>query len=147
MVNSRHPDQRSYRTLRLTFEYEGGAVRLVSRQSVEMITPAPHPTPITAGQTGFWYELRDHAGRVIYQRALHNPIRFDVEVFSDDPEEPIHRRPVDNLRGTFELLVPDTLEGDTVVIFSSPLDPERAAAPATELSRVSLRQGPKDEVV
>ncbi|MDQ6907015.1 MAG: hypothetical protein M3176_09315 [Chloroflexota bacterium] len=147
MVNSRRPDQKSYRTLRLTFEYAGRAVRLVSRQSVEMVTPAPNPTPISEGQTGFWYELRDHAGRILYQRALHNPIRFDVEVFSNDPKEPIHRRPVDNPRGTFELLVPDTLEGDTVVIFSSPHDPERAAEPAVELSRVSLRQEPKDEVV
>jgi hypothetical protein len=131
--------ERFYRTLRLTFAYEGSAVRLVSRMSVEMLLPKPNAVPIREGQSGFWYELRDNRDRVLYQRAVHNPIRFDVEIFPEDQKEPIRRRALANPRGTFDLLVPDVPEGDSVVLFSSPSEPERSTGPAHELGRFSLK--------
>lgn len=141
------PQQPSLRTLRLTFEYEGERVRLVARQSVAKRTPSPSLTPIRQGQSGFWYELRDQSGSVLYQRALHNPIRFDAEVFSNDPNEPaIRRTPRVNPRGVFELLVPEIDEGIEVVAFSSPLRADAAMGPATELFRVALAE-PNDRAV
>jgi hypothetical protein len=137
--------QQSKRTLRLTFSYEGSAVRLVSRQSVEMITPPANAVSIKEGQTGFWYELHDQEGHLLYQRAVQNPIRFDVEVFSDDPQQSISRQKVDNPRGTFVLFVPDIPQGYSVVLFSSPLNPEEATQPAKELVRYIVAQEPKGE--
>lgn len=137
--------RQSNRTLRLTFSYEGSAVRLVSRQSVEMITPPSSPVVIREGQTGFWYELRDREGHPLYQRAAHNPIRFDVEVFSDDPQQSITRQKVDNPRGTFVLFVPDTPEGYSIVLFSSPLNPEEATQPAKELASFPVAREPEGE--
>jgi len=142
---STRASQQSKRTLRLTFSYEGSVVRLVSRQSVEMITPPASSVPIREGQTGFWYELRDQGGHLLYQRAVQNPIRFDVEVFSDDPQQSISRQKVDNPRGTFVLFVPDIPEGYSVVLFSSPLNPEEATQPAKELARFIVAQEPKGE--
>lgn len=139
MTSERPQAPRPPRTLRLTFEYEGDQVRLISRQSVQMRTPPPHPTSIQPGQSGFWYEVRDRDDRVLYQRALHSPIQTDTEVFSNEPGATIHRRPIENPRGTFEILVPDLPEGESVVLFSSPLEPERALRPAEEISRVELR--------
>jgi hypothetical protein len=134
---------RSSRTLRLTFGYEGSTVRLVSLMSVEMITPPASLTPIHEGQSGFWYELRDQTGRVLYQRPLHNPIRVEAEVFPENQTEPIRHVALRDPRGTFDLLVPDIAEGDSVVLFSSPLKPEDSAAPARELARFRLKDEPK----
>jgi hypothetical protein len=134
------------RTLRLTFAYEGATVHLLSRMSVEMITPAASPTPMRDGQTGFWYELRDRAGRILYQRAMQNPIQVDAEIFPEDQGRTISRVPIRQPRGTFTLLVPDLVEGDTLVLYSSPLEPAKATAPASEIARFQLKEKPKDEV-
>jgi len=131
---------RSSHTLRLTFAYEGSTVRMVSQLRVEMITPPASPTPIHEGQSGFWYELRDQSGRALYQQAMHNPIRVEAEVFPENQSEPIRHVEIRNPRGTFDLLVPDIAEGDTVVLFSSPLKPEDSAAPTRELARFGLKE-------
>lgn len=127
------------RTLRLTFAYDKSDVQLVSRQTVDMMLPPPSPTALREGQTGFWYELRDQEEHILYQRAVQNPIRFDEEIFTDDLKQSITRQPVDDPRGIFTLLVPNTPDGHAVVLFSSPLNPEAAAQPAKELVRFALR--------
>jgi hypothetical protein len=140
MPDSQQRFERFHQTLRLTFEYQGETISLVGRSSVEMLLPSAVKTPIHQGQSGFWYELRDRQDRVLYQRAIHNPIRFEREIFPENPEEPIRRAKVANPRGVFDLLVPDVPEGEIVVLFSSPFEPERSAAPASELFRVSIKQ-------
>src|ERR1041385_7131622 len=110
------PAQRPYtHALRLTFEYEGSSIKLVSTQKVEMIVPPTHPLEGTEGQTGFWFTLSDAQGKAVYRRVVHNPIQFDREVFSNDPKNPsVHRVPVDKPKGTFVVLVPDIQEARTV---------------------------------
>ncbi len=133
------------RTLRLTFSYEGHNVRLVSRQSVEMIPPSSDPITLEEERSGFWYELQDKQGRVLYRRVVHNPIRFEAEVFSHHPEVPLTRTKIDNPQGMFQLLVPETHEAATLVLFSSPLEPEFAGEPARELARFQLTPGNEDQ--
>jgi hypothetical protein len=74
---------------------------------------------------------------------MQNPIRVEAEVFPENQNEPIRRVAIKTPRGTFDLLVPDTPEGDTVVLFSSPLEPEKSFAPARELARFSLKEESK----
>jgi hypothetical protein len=126
------------RTIRLTFSYEGNNVRLISRQSVNMIPPPSDPLNGYEGQAGFWYLLTDTKGRTLYRRVIENPIKFDVEVFSDDPKVSITRRKLDSPRGIFVLLVPEIREAHWLVLVSSPLEPEIAAEPAKELVRFDL---------
>ena len=134
------PEARSYnKALRLTFEYEGSNVKLVSVQSVDMILPPSHPLETKDAQSGFWFTLSDGQGKPVYRRALQNPIRYDREVFSNDPAHPsIQRVPVDKPKGTFVMLVPDVPEARTVQLFSHPLEPAAHALPAKELARFTI---------
>jgi hypothetical protein len=137
------------RTLRLTFSYQGNQVQLISRQSVEMISPPSEPIVGEEEQAGFWYELRDAQDLILYRRAINNPIEFAVEVRTDDPERPLARQQITDPQGIFVLLMPDLTEARTLVIFSSPLEPEAAIAiaPARELARFNITQNPESEEV
>lgn len=131
--------QNQNRTLRLTFAYEGHNVTLISQQSAEMIPPPSEPEPLQEGLSGFWYELQDENGQTLFQRVTYNPIRFETTVYSNEPEITMSMTKVDDPRGTFELLVPVIKEARTIVLFCSPLEPELASEPATELIRFELK--------
>jgi hypothetical protein len=138
------PETRSYtKALRLTFEYEGSTVKLVSTQKVDMILPPSHPLETKEEQSGFWFTLSDAQGKPVYRRIVNNPIRYDREVFSNDAKHPsIMRVPVKKPKGTFVMLVPDVAEARTVQLFSHPLEPEAAARglAARELARFTITQ-------
>ena len=128
----------NFPTLRLTFSYEGSDVQLVSRQSVEIVPLPSDPIHAQEPRTGFWYELRDVKGLTLYRRTTQNPIKFATEVRSDDPEHPLMWQKVSEPKGSFMLLMPDLKEAQTLVLFSSPLDPEEATGPAKEITRFDL---------
>jgi hypothetical protein len=132
---------RQNRALRLTFEYEDSNVRLISRQSVEMVVPPSDAIQNYEGQKGFWYELRDEKDHTLYRRVIHNPIKFDVEVFYDDPENPITRREVKQPRGTFFLAIPDLEQAVTLTLHSSQLESKTALQSAQEIARFDLKPG------
>jgi hypothetical protein len=146
-LDQRDNSKQWQRTLCFSFSYEGGSVQLIVQRSIDMRPPPPERVPILQGQSGFWYELRDTQDRMIYQRAAYNPIRFDIEVFSDDQPGTISRRRLPRPHGTFELLAPDLPEARTLVVFSSPPEPEAATRPATELIRLNIARGPSPEVI
>jgi hypothetical protein len=143
-VAAQPPETRSYnKALRLTFEYEGSSVKLVSTQRVDMILPPSHPLETKEEQSGFWFTLSDAQGKSVYRRAMSNPIRYDREVFSNDPAHPsIQRVPVEKPKGTFVMLVPDVSNARTVQLFSHPLEPAAAARglPARELAKFTITQ-------
>jgi hypothetical protein len=124
--------------IRLTFEYDGEDIRLISRQHVDMLVPPTDAIEGYEGQQGFWAEVRDAEETTLYRQVLHSPIRYDAEVFSNDPERTIERVPVERATGVFSVLVPDFREADHLALMSSPPErPELRAA--TERLRVSLR--------
>lgn len=126
------------RALRLLIEYDGRKLAVRERQQVEMATPPSDPLRGYDGQSGFWYELRDAKGRVLYRRIVNNPIRYEAE--AHDPETGIRRYPIEKPRGVFAVLVPVLPEADSLVVVSSPLDPGKSAAPAEPLARIPLGQ-------
>jgi hypothetical protein len=128
-------------TYRLTFGYDRDRVELLDRQRVDMVAPPGEPEPVPRRAAGFWVELRDQRGRRLYQRVVHQPLRFEVEIFPERRGDAITRRAVDHPRGTFSLLVPDLPDAETVVLFSSPLEPEKSGEAARELLSVELRGG------
>ncbi|CAM5386167.1 hypothetical protein SGRIM128S_09626 [Streptomyces griseomycini] len=91
-------------TVRLIFEYEGTDIRLISRRRVAMMPPPSDPLREREDAQGFWVEVRDAQQRPLYRRVMCDPVRRDVEVFSDEPEYSIARVPVDEparpLRGS-----------------------------------------------
>ena len=146
MKTGTQPTKQQNRSLRLTFSYEGSDVRLVSKQNIEMLSPPSDPIRAQEEQAGFWYELRDAEGRTLYRRVIQNPIKFAFEVRSD-PERPLAWQKMSEPRGDFVLLMPELEQGKTLVLFSSPLEPEGDLGPAKELTRFNLEQVPNGKRV
>jgi hypothetical protein len=97
-----------------------------------MVTP-PVVTPIPKqGQSGYWIQVTDASGRIVYHRPLHSPIAVDTEAFSADRQQSIARVPLARREGQFTVLVPDLAEAATFALHG-PIDPELPSAPAQEL--------------
>ncbi|HKP66186.1 MAG TPA: hypothetical protein VJX31_06135 [Casimicrobiaceae bacterium] len=123
--------------LRLTFTYEGTQIRIAGSERVAMIVPAPIATPPERGQSGYWFEIRDDAGRIVYHRPLHQPLAVDAEVFSADPRQSIARVPSSRREGQFTILIPDTQDARTFELYG-PADPARPELAATTLLRTDV---------
>jgi hypothetical protein len=126
-------DLPSNQAVRVTLSYQGKELRLVSRKVLSMRIPPSGPLEIPEKQAGFWFQVEDANGHLLYRRVMHNPIQFDTETPSDDPERPLKRVPLSEPRGTFFLLVPFLREARTVRIFSSPFEPGKATEPPGEI--------------
>lgn len=125
-------------TVRVTIAYRGQDLRLASRQTVTMRTLPSHELQVPEKQSGFWFQVEDGSGRVIYRRVMQNPIRYDTETISDDPQHPLMRVEVADPDGMFFLLVPLLREAQVVRVFSSPLEPHKDADPAVEILAFDL---------
>ncbi|HEY0080284.1 MAG TPA: hypothetical protein VGB73_16865 [Pyrinomonadaceae bacterium] len=147
MSSKRETGARRTRSLRLIFAYEGGSVRLVGRQSVEMIPPPSDSLAGREGETGFWYELRDSQGRALYRRLMQNPIQYSTEVLSNDPMRPVERRDVQEPRGVFVLISPDIEEAQTLALFSAPSERNELGRSSRIIGEFDLKQdaGGKEE--
>jgi hypothetical protein len=92
------------------------------------------------GQPGLAGVQRHAQDRPLYRRVIHNPMREDVEVFSEDPKQSVARRTVPNRKGVFVVVVPDTEEGHTVTLSGSPRRARLAHQLAREIARFALRK-------
>lgn len=125
--------------IRLLVAYDGDQLNVIDRRRVEMTTPASDPIQGFAGQSGFWYELRDANDNVLYRRIAENPVKQEVEAF--EPDGSATRHVVDRPSGVFTVLVPDIPEADHVAIVSGPLTARQTFdRPAELLTRLPLRE-------
>src|SRR5262245_51901403 len=86
---------------RLTFEYDGDQIRLVSEQHVRMIVPSSQPPEQAGAAGGLQVLLRDQQDQPVLRLARSNPIQHDAEVFSPPgAERSIERAPVDRPKGS-----------------------------------------------
>lgn len=131
-------DLPSNQAVRVTLSYHGNELRLVSRKVLSMRTPPSAPLEIPEKQAGFWFQVEDANGHLLYRGVMQNPIQFDTETPSDDPERPLKRVPLSEPRGTFFLLIPLLREAHTVCIFSSPFELEKATESAAEIMRFKI---------
>jgi hypothetical protein len=138
----------SNKAMRLTFSYEGNSVKLLSQQRVEMIVPASDAVKGYGTHKGFWAELRSGRDKTLYRTVMHNPTKNDAEVFPGTPNEGITREPAPKRKGVFVVVVPDTDEGEQVILCRSkpatkgPTRGMRALAstPAEEILRLQLKK-------
>jgi hypothetical protein len=139
------PPEESPGSVRLIFEYDGDDVRLVARQTVDVVAPPGDPIE-DQDRSGFWVELRARSEDVLYRQVLSDPGRVHPEVFSPDPAVGIARTPEPQTSGAFSVLVPAQEAGSHVVLMGSPSPPgsgmPRMAAspeaPAEEIARFSI---------
>lgn len=126
--------------VRLIFSYEGSDVTVISRQRIDVVLPPSEPLDVsTAERSGFWIEVRDTTGAPLHRQLMHDPIRHDAEVFSDDPSQTIARVPVEHPSGVFSVVVPAAEEADHVALMGTPLEERPAVAAARELATFSLK--------
>jgi hypothetical protein len=126
--------------LRLTFSYNREGVTLDSIRTLEEM-PTPESDPLEHDpEAGFWYELRDADNTILYRQVLHNPVRYDAEIYLED-EQTIVRQVFDDYADTFDVLVPALATATQITLFSSPLNPETLGEAATELATFSLKNG------
>ena len=99
--------------LRITFAFDGPNLTLKSVQRVAMRLPAAPPAPPEGDRIGYWLEVRDASGRLIYHRPVHDPMRHEVESYGDAAGAPMRRHRRAERQGEFELTVPDLPEAKT----------------------------------
>ena len=128
------------RSIRFTFSYRGADIKLESRQSIRMISPPSDIFPVSGKRSGFWYELRDKENRVLYRRIIQNPVKYTVEVRSDEKETPLVWEKVKDPAGQFVLLVPELPEIESIVLVSSPFEPDRANEEAVEITKFPVSE-------
>jgi hypothetical protein len=125
--------------LRLTFEYDGDQIRLVSQQHVRMIIPPSQPLEPTGEISGFQVLLRDEQERPLYRLTRTSPRKHDTEVFSEPgAERSIQRTPASRPQGSFIVLVPELPGGKTLEFLGQPLRPDALSAKSQSLGRFEL---------
>jgi hypothetical protein len=138
----------SNKAMRLTFSYDGNEVKLLSQKRTEMIVPSTDSLKGYGTHKGFWAELRSARDKTLYRTVMHNPTKNDAEVFPGTPNEGISRVPAPDRKGVFVVVVPDTDEGEEVILCRSkpatkgPTKGVRALAskPAEEILRLKLKK-------
>jgi hypothetical protein len=107
------------KTLRLVYAYEGDEIKLVSKQSVDMLLPSPESKPEALDSFGLKYELRNKEEHPLFGNIIENPLRSDIEVFSDNPERTVRRVEMPKKKGVFVLLVPEIPEAENMVLLEN----------------------------
>ena len=145
---ARKASPESNKAMRLTFSYDGNDVKLLSQQRIDMIVPSSDAVKGYGTHKGFWAELRSGRDKTLYRTVMHNPTKNDAEVFPGTPNEGISREPAPKRKGVFVVVVPDTDEGEQVILCRSkpaikgPTKGIRALAstPAEEILRLQLKK-------
>lgn len=143
---SQQPSQApiSRRTLRLTFAYEGSRIELVSQTRVEKITP-PSLTPRPdKNSSGYWVELQDKRGKWLFHRVVPDAIRDSAEIYPAN--KPIARTPLREIKGSFEVLLPDLDEAAQVVVMGHPFSEKglRRQEACRPLAKFEIRKDGKE---
>jgi hypothetical protein len=125
---------------RLTFEYEGAQVSLVSEQVVQLIVPTSQALDRAESESGFTAILRDGEGRALYRATRSNPMGHDAEVFNQHGA--IERVSVDRPKGSFTILVPDIEGAETIELFGQPLKSQAHHDDPRSLAAFRLRSFP-----
>ena len=137
--------RQSRKSLRLTFRVADGEIRLLSYERLDMICPPSVGERPEAGKHGgFWMELRDANGHVLFHRLLHSPLGDSVEVHS--PDGTIRREFGDVKESIFEVLLPDDASAYSITLMGESLDLAKArkhTGGSSELARFEVPKGEK----
>jgi hypothetical protein len=107
--------------------------------------PSVGERPQAGKHSGFWIELRDANGRVLFHELLHSPLGDSVEVHS--PDGKIQRVFGAVKENTFEALLPDDANARVIALVGDSLTPvtarEKRAGGSMELARFDVPRGKK----
>ena len=119
--------------LRVSLSLANGTVQIMKVTRVAMRAPASPATPPSRGSSGFWFEVQDGKGKLLYHRPLPSTHLDSLEVF-DEKTGGIRR--VANTKGTarLELILPDIPQGAEFVLHGAASPSDRLKA-STVLDR------------
>jgi hypothetical protein len=126
---------------RMTFEYDGDQIKLVSEQHVQMIVPPSQPLEQQPHEvSGFSVLLRNRQEQPVYRFTRTSPIQHDAEVFNPPgADDSITRVPVEKPQGAFVVLVPDVPGAKTLELVGHPPQPNMFGAQPQSLARFELK--------
>lgn len=135
----------SPRALRLTFSYRDADIHLDSIRRLDMRARPSDAKQGHRDQVGFWVEVQDAAGQVIYRSVMRDPTRHEVETHAPDAgdhERHSHHH-LDTVQGIFHVIIPDYGPQHTLAIFNCPelrgrIDYRKPPGPAREIARFAL---------
>jgi hypothetical protein len=140
-------DQKRTNAKRLTFSYEGNKIKLIEQQNIQKIVPPSVTVDTKNNRSGFWFEVTGDKQDVLYRRIIDNPIKTDIEVFSDEKvTESISRHKVSDIKGAFSIVIPDIPEAEGLDLFGSPIREERGERtldikkPSTKIFHLNLKK-------
>jgi hypothetical protein len=140
-------DQKRTNAKRLTFSYEGDKIKLIEQQNIQKIVPPSVTVDTKNNRSGFWFEITGDKQDVLYRRIIDNPIKTDIEVFSDEKvTESVSRHKVSDIKGAFSIVIPDIPEAEGLDLFGSPIREEKGERtldikkPSTKIFHLNLKK-------
>lgn len=131
------PQPQPMRAIRLIFEYDGDQVRLVSRQPVDMAV-----TGFDLAQTehpGYYVDVRSASDQTLARVPARDAFAGSLEVFPENPGEPITRVDDTARKGAFTVVVPAPENSDHVTIMQ--MRPGTSDTPVTGARATSAEAG------
>lgn len=113
-------------SVRFIFEYDGDDVRLVSQQRVDVAVTGFDLHRERALPPGHYVEVRGADGAPLAAVPVRGELGRSLEVFPEEPGEPITRTDVEHPRGAFTVVLPAADRAQQVAVLRVP----RAAPPA-----------------
>jgi hypothetical protein len=125
-------------SFRLTFQIQESHVELVALQRVAMRALASLAETSGEPHVGFWFELTDEKGAVLYHRTLRDPLPEGIEVFDDEKGGKIRRVPNTRKAAKFDMIVPDLPAAADFILYGTHGKPEEARRASRQLARFPL---------
>jgi hypothetical protein len=123
------------KAIRLIFEYEGEAVRLISQQPVEMVVSDTATS--VPDRPAHFVDIRDAANKTLARVAAPGAFAASAEVFPERSGDPITRVDIPVPKGAFTVVVPVMDDTDHVTVVK--VAPSTEAPPGPEgLRRAQL---------
>ena len=110
--------------------------RVVSR----MVVPSSQSLPKIAGKeigSGFWFEVNNSKGELIYRNIIRDPLKEVVEVANEDgtfSQVPIGKKEI-----IFEVLIPEKPENAKISFFGAKFNEEEKRAITQKIAELELR--------
>jgi hypothetical protein len=140
-------DQKRTNAKRLTFSYEGNKIKLIEQQNIQKIVPPSVTVDTKNNRSGFWFEITGDKQDVLYRRIIDNPIKTDIEVFSDEKvTESVSRHKASDIKGAFSIVIPDIPEAEGLDLFGRPIREEKGERtldikkPSTKIFHLNLKK-------
>jgi hypothetical protein len=124
-------------SLRVLLSVTKGEVKLLKVTRVAMRALAAPSSPPQENSSGFWFEVRDAEGKLLYHRPLPHGDVESVEVFDDPQKGKIRRVPVKDSERKVELIVPDLTTSSQLTVHGPRLAADRMK-PSAMLVRYSI---------